>query len=59
MPPDEIGLFCPRMNMYEFAANSVDSTKERGADWLSIDIRNNGGGSFAAGANAVMNRRVW
>ena len=59
MPPDEIGLFWPRMRLSEFAAHSVDTTKERGAHRLLIGNRNNGGRSFAAGENAVMNRRVW
>ena len=57
--PDDIGLFWTRMDMSEFAAHSVDTTKERGAHRLLIDIRNNGGGSFDAGENVVMNRRVW
>ena len=59
MPPDEIGLFWPRMNMSKFAAQSVDTTKERGAHPLLIDIHNNGGRSFAVGEDVVMNRRVW
>ena len=59
MPPDEIGLCWPRMNMAEFAVHSVGTTKERGAHRLLVDIRNNGGKSFAAGENVVRNRRVW
>ena len=53
---DEIGLFWPRMNMSEFAGHSVDTTKERGAHRLLIDIRNNGGRFFAVDENVVMNR---
>ena len=59
MPPDEIGLFWPTMNMSEFAAHCVDTTNKRGSHRLLIDIRNNGGGSFDAGENVVMNGRVW
>ena len=49
MPPNEIGLFWSRTKMSEFAAHSVDTTKECGA---------NGGGSFAKSDNIVLNRRV-
>ena len=55
IPPDEIGLFWPRMNMSIFDAHSVDTTKKRGAHLLLIEICNNGSRSFSVGENVVMN----
>ena len=61
MPADEIGLFWPRINMLEFTAHSMNTTKECGAHRLLIGNRNNGGRSFAVCENrfVVLNRRDW